>query len=171
MKKLLAAIMASVIFIFPLSLSSCSGGWQEIQSITYTTDTGSETLTSSYIFDYTTEDITEAEYNPDLQDQITISYRGKIPKNRKEFIDELSDNKNKVEHSHFYRNDEGMIANGPIDGYYEVFTKTTFFGYTIHYIQIKFYEDGSFELKYYENDDEKSVHILPSSYEITYFNS
>lgn len=170
MKKFFAVLMAAVLLILPVSLSACSGGWQEVQSITYTTDTGSKTLTSTYIFDHTTVDITKEEYNPDLQDQITVSYHGNIPKSRKEFIDELSNNKNKVEHFHYYRNDEGMIATGPVDGYYEVFRKTTFFNYTIHYVQIKFYEDGSFELRYYENNETISAHVLPSSYEITYFN-
>lgn len=171
MKKIFCFFMSSVFFVLSLFLTSCAGGWEEIQSITYTTESETKTLTSTYVFDYKIEKIVKEEYNPNLQNQITVSPQGIIPKNRKDFIDKLKNNKNKIEHFHYYQNNNGIIADGPIDeSYYEVFEKKSFFDYKLEYVKIKFFNDNTIGLNYYQDDNIFTIRILPTSYTITYFN-
>ena len=68
MKKFFSVLMAAVLLMLPVSLSACSGGWQEVQSITYTTDTGSKTLTSKYEWNLIRDDISKEEYDKKVKE-------------------------------------------------------------------------------------------------------
>lgn len=190
MKKFFSVLMAAVLLILPVSISACasdipkeidSDDWVEVQNViihsTYTDNRNHNyelqefSISSTYEFNTETKDITKEEYNEELEDQFTVSLEGSIPKSRKEFIKNLSSNVKKIEHFHYYKNDEGIIANGPIDdSYYEVFTKTTCLDYTLHYVRVKFFGDGSLGINYYKDDEYTSMRIMPTSYTITYFN-
>ena len=176
MKKFFAVLMTAVLLILPVSLSACasdipkeidSADWVEV----YQANINGRSFTSTYELNTETNDITQEEYNEKLEDQFSVPLKGEIPKNRKEFIKNLSSNVKIVEHFHYYKNDEGIIADGPIDdSYYEVFTKTTCLDYTLHYVRVKFFEDGSLGINYYEDDEYTSMRIMSTAYTITYFN-
>lgn len=176
MKKFFSVLMAAILLVLPVFLSACSSDipkemdsddWVEV----YQAIINGSSFSSTYELNTETNEITEEEYNEELKDQFTVSLQGSIPKNRKEFIKNLSSNVKKIEHFHYYKNDEGIIANGPIDdSYYEVFTKTTCLDYTLHYVRVKFFEDGSLGINYYEDDEYTSMRIMPTTYTITYFN-
>lgn len=190
MKKFFSVLMAAVLLILPVSISACasdipkeidSDDWVEVQNViihsTYTDnhyhnyELQEISVSSTYEFITEINYIKQEEYNEALENQFTVPLNGSIPKNRKEFIKNLSSNINKVEYLRYYKNDEELSAGGSIDDSYdEVFTKTTCLDYTLHYVRVKFFEDGSLGINYYKDDEYTSMRIMPTTYTITYFN-
>lgn len=170
MKKLFSVLMAAILLVLPVSLSACSGGWQEIQSITYTTSTGSKTLTSTYEWNLIrNDDISKEEYDSVSNEfkypigSIIQSY-GTIPIDRDNFLSELSQKKGKT----YYRcicDINEYEESIEILGYEQVY----FDNYDTFFIKIKFVDKSEFEIQYYENEEIITKHVFPLSYEITYF--
>lgn len=169
MKKFFAVLMAAVLLILPVSLSACSGGWQEIHSITYTTDTGSKTLTSTYEWNLIRDDISKEEYDSASDDMkypigSTISSHGIIPIDRNSLLSELSKKQGKTYYRCICHINE-FEENIEVLGYEQVF----FDNYEIFFIKIKFIDKSEFEIQYYENEEIITKKVFPLSYEITYF--
>ena len=169
MKKFFAVLMAVVLLILPMPLSACSGGWQEIQSITYTTDTGSKTLTSNYEWNLIRDDISKEEYDSasnDLKYPIgsTITSYGTIPIDRNNLLTKLSQKQGKT----YYR----CMCNIDYEGNIEIlgYEKVYFDNYKIFFVNLKSIDKSEFEIRYYENEEIITKHVFPLSYEITYFN-
>lgn len=167
MKKTLSVVFATILLTLSLSFAACSSNddWAEVQSITY----GSTTLTSTYEFNVQRKNISKDEYDPSLGNNITLDSVGEIPKNRTDFFEILSENINKVEHSRYFQDDYGNFSYDPMDGFTEYIRETTYTDYVIYYVSVKFFDDGSIGLKYYEDGELITKRILPTSYQITYF--
>ncbi|MDE7453315.1 MAG: hypothetical protein K2N22_02790, partial [Clostridia bacterium] len=91
MKKLVISLTLVLLTLFCVSTVGCKKDeWQEVQSITYTTDSGSTTLTSKYHWEITSETIDESEYNnaPWELKMPKLSFAGNItvPKDRNKFF-------------------------------------------------------------------------------------
>ena len=171
MKKL--CVCLSLLFILCFagcngSINSSSDGWQEIQSITYYVNNSSKTVTSTYEWEYTEEEITQEEFcnatniSPEdlshTSSGFLITY-GDILSDKQKFFNELNSIKNLPQYSFFKTYEQNL-------GYGYVFYKRTYTKYTLFYIKIKFYDDGSFDLQY----KNETIRIKATSYKITYFN-
>lgn len=164
MKKFFSAFLTAILLVFPISLSACSndGEWKEIQSIYYRTDGGGNTVTSTYWYECQRVEVTQEEYESASSELIGSRYEGgKIRTDRKTHINKLSS----VIGEYYY-------FSYPI--YEDTKTVLEYFKYTytsleVRYVEIKFLDDSSFELKYYENGDYVTIRVLPTSYVITYF--
>lgn len=164
MKKFFSAFLTAILLVFPISLSACSndGEWKEIQSITYRTDSGGNTVTSTYWYECQRIEVTQEEYESASSELIGSRYEGgKIRTDRKTHLNKLSS----VIGEYYY-------LSLPI--YEDTHTVWEYFKYTytsveVRYVEIKFLDDNLFELKYYENGDYVTIRVLPTSYEITYF--
>lgn len=166
MKKL--CVCLSLLFI--LCFAGCNGsigssatssdGWQEIQSITYYVNNSLSTVTSTYEWEYTEEVATEEEVNNAPDDQKgMVDVKGSIQINKNDFITELDNMKGKT---FYYIKDYHLEEGKPVYSY----AKLKLNIYAVHYVKIKFYDDGSFDLQY-KNETNR---IKALSYKITYFN-
>lgn len=146
----------------PIYNSAKNGEWVEIQSITYDLNGSRPTLISRVISEYEAEEITKDEYDNAPDDQkigqglFVGSYS--IEVNRQEFVI----NPSKFIGKTFY--------------YYYGFHyhKAILTNLTMRYVKIKFLDDSTFELNYYEElSDEyaKTIRVKPVAYCITYFNN
>lgn len=167
MKKLLTLCLV-LTFILSFSFIGCnkSGKWQEVQSITYTTTTGTTTFTSKFIWDLEQEYISEEEWNNAPQDfkrryieDLTNIRQPSISKNRKEDIKESTYQINKKYYDKCISTYGGLAPEEYT--YYTIFYKS----FEIKYVKIKLHTDGSFELNY----GDEYTRILPTTYKITYF--
>lgn len=169
MKKFLLPLSLAAVF-FILCFTGCNNsaknsdndGWIEVQSISYVIETSSISVTSTYTWEYKNEEITQDEFcqalNISVEDISKVSsgsptFTGIINVNRTDFIEDL---KSKKETESYY-----LLKFDSINFY-----KCFYIDYSLSYLKIKFYEDGSLDLQY---QNEKS-HIKPASYKITYFN-
>ena len=170
MKKFFSVLMATVLLILSVSISACAsttsetgdGDWIDVQSITYTTETESKTLTSTYEWVYEGDTVDMEEFSNATSDQIFPYYlRGDIDSEKSN----LPENPSKFFGSTYYAQfNSNTFAPGS-------FWFVTIMDYKEHYVKVKLSIDGSMDLSYYENGTTTSKHILPVSYEITYFNS
>lgn len=178
MKKFLLPLLAAVFFI--LCFTGCNNsaknsdndGWIEVQSISYSTQDGGDTLTSNYVWDYTEEEITQEEFcnalniSPENILEIEPGFRfpdinGTIPIDqsaRKNLLNSLKNLKGTVAYSYIY----SVNSQGTIFAFY----KRLYSNYTLSYVKIRLFDDNSIEIKYQDN----TIKVLPTSYKITYFN-
>lgn len=174
MKKL--CVCLSLLFV--LCFAGCNGsigssatssdGWQEIRSITYYVNNSLSTVISTYEWEYTQEEITQEEFcnATNIPPEDLSHTRGEFPSkegnilsDRQKFFNELNSIKNSPKYSLSKIYDENL-------GYGYVFYKRMYTKYTLFYVKIKFYNDGSFDLQY-KNETNR---IKALSYKITYFN-
>ena len=160
MKKFFAVLMAAVLLILPVSLSACasdipkeidSDDWVEVYQI----DTGNLNITSEWIFNYKEENITEEEY---AENTFLIGTQGIIPRDKSErddLLKNLSENVGKKTYNRY-------VNNGEVR-----YKATTYTDYELHYVRVKFFDDGSLGINY----NESTIRILPETYTITYFNN
>ena len=143
------------------------GEWVEIQSITFDLNGSSQsTYTSRCISEYEAEEITKDEYDnaPDDQkkDQGLFFGTKPIEVNRQEFV---------INPSKFI----GKAYVYMWGAYYNPhYSKKIITNLTMKYVKIRFLDDSTFELNYYENlSDEyaKTIRVKPLSYCVTYFNN
>lgn len=177
MKKLFVSFLTLILVVLtaagcgssadkPIYNSAKNGEWVEIQSITYDLNGSRSTLTSKYKSEYEAEEITKDEYDNAPDDQKTDrdlfvgSYS--IEVNRQEFVI----NPSKFIGKTFYYRLSGY------DNFY--YRKAILTNLTMKYVKIRFLDDSTFELNYYENlSDEyaKTIRVKPLSYCVTYFNN
>lgn len=162
MKKFFSAFLTAILLVFPISLSACSndGEWKEIQSITYRTETGGTTVTSTYTWDIEYEDISQEEYDaaPQEYKEGAIYAYGEMQIDRKKQLSELSEYKQIVYYFNYSRDEYGQVNR-------DVCSKRTYKNYKINYLKVRFMGDGSFELK----NGDTTIRVMPSSYVINYF--
>ncbi len=172
MKKLFVSFLTLILVVLtaagcgssadkPIYNSAKKGEWVEIQSITYDLNGSRPTLTSKYKSEYESEEITKDEYDNAPDDQKTDWNRffnsNPIEVNRQELVI----NPSKFIGKTFYYG----------NFYYR---KAILTNLTIRYVKIKFLDDSTFELNYYEDlSDEyaKTIRVKPVAYCITYFNN
>lgn len=178
MKKLFVSFLTLILVVLtaagcgssadkPIYNSAKKGEWVEIQSITFDMNgSGSSTYTSKYKSEYEAEEITEDEYvnAPDDQKKDRDLFVGSysIEVNRQEFVI----NPSKFIGKTFYYRLSGY------DNFY--YCKAILTNLTMKYVKIRFLDDSTFELNYYENlSDEyaKTIRVKPLSYCVTYFNN
>ena len=143
------------------------GEWVEIQSITFDLNGSSQsTYTSNCISEYESEEITKDEYDNAPDDQKTDWNRffgsDTIEVNRQELVINPSKFIGKI----FYYRLSGY------DNFY--YSKAILTNLTMKYVKIRFLDDSTFELNYYENlSDEytKTIRVKPVAYRVTYFNN
>lgn len=160
MKKLFsilcAFVISSVVFF-----AGCSDKWTEVQSITYHTDSGSKTYTSTiYRKIKDTEIITESEYEQAPKDQKEFRFDSftfdlEIPVDRNDMIKKVKNTVGKTIYSTSYP-----------DRYYHKFVVES---YELRYVKIRFIENDNLEINYYDEAENRTVKVKPASYEITYF--
>lgn len=167
MKKFFSVLMAAVLLILPVSISACTsttsetsdGDWIEIQSITYTTDTESKTLTSTYEWVYEGDTVGRDEFiNAPSDKKFPYTLHGNIDSEKGNLPEDPSGYFEKTYYARFSQND------------FNLFWLVTITDYKEHYVKVKLLSDGSMDLSYYENNITTTKRILPVSYEITYFN-
>ncbi len=173
MKKFFCAIF-SFVLVSLLCFTGCFDGWTEVQSITYHTDSRSNTYTSMIYCDITVEYIKEADYNEAPESQknefyFKSSYSTEIDIDRKQFLDEFNNNlkdKNieigKTYYSTYY-DDMDWDQKNPF------YIKYTINYQELRYVKVKFVDNDCLEISYYEEGKNKTVKVQPTSYEITYF--
>ncbi len=143
------------------------GEWVEIQSITFDLNGSSQsTYTSNCISEYESEEITEDEYDnaPDDQKQyhVLFSRSNTIEVNRQEFV---------INPSKFIGKTYVYMWGAYDNPHY---SKRIITNLTMKYVKIRFLDDSTFELNYYENlSDEytKTIRVKPVAYRVTYFNN
>ena len=161
MKKLCVCLSS----LFILCFAGCNGsigssatssdGWQEIQSITYYVNNSLSTVTSTYEWEYTEEEITQDEYiNAPNEQKKQIYFNGSLKPDKNEFFLKHNKEKDKI---YYYKKDSYPGFS---------YAKCKLNTYSVYCVKIKFYDDGSFDLQY--KNETKRIKAL--SYEITYFN-
>lgn len=165
MKKLFsilcAFLISSVVFF-----AGCSDKWTEVQSITYHTDSGSKTYTSTIYRNATDkESVTEEEFNnaPPEYTESVIGYGWDpslvIPINRTETLKKVKNTVGKTIY----------VAAYSYDGQMRRFDKVEVESYELRYVKIRFIENDNLEINYYDEAENRTVKVKPASYEITYF--
>lgn len=166
--------MAAILLILPVSLSACSSDlpddpdqsdgsgstsneWMEIQSITYSTDAKTDTITSEYV--WICEDRTPIE----MDEYLSAPNDQHFPYSLADSIDiekeQIPDNPSQYFGKTYYAR-QGYIY----------FKQVKIVGFETRYVKIKLFDNGSIDLNYhYQNGSYVTKHILPISYEITYF--
>lgn len=166
MKKFFSAFLTAILLVFPISLSACSndGEWKEIQSIYYRTDSGGNTVTSTYIFNWDEEEVSKEEYDSGPYYYEYPPNYNTIRIDRKTHLAELSNSVGGYYYSSSTNYADDYVT---ITGYRYI--KHIVSSISIRYVKIRFLDDSAFELKYYENEDYVTIRVLPSSYVINYF--
>lgn len=185
-KKLFSVLVLCIGCVILAASAGCNtlpegDGWTEVQSITYTTENGTTTLTSSYRFNVTTENIEQVEYDsaPDeykhkteYADYYSIWLEENSIISKGSLIDEAD---SKVGNTHYYClyhiNYDKLDENNPnnfnpadyieIDGYKKIVIDS----YSLNYVKVKIISDKVIEIDF--KDKVKQVSTI--SYEITYF--
>ena len=156
-KLFLTIVLLAVCACFTIPFTGCDtlsdNDWQEVQSITYTTDSGSKTLTSRYEWKYSSEKITGEEYE-NAPYSLKIGeydsfFSGTISIDRTQFYDRVNSDINKTYYRCYLFEDE----------------KITLTSYTLKYVKIKLLSNNRVEIDY----NGQITKVLPTSYEITYF--
>ena len=164
MKRLLATICVLLLLPIVVAVAGCNNqnegnGWVEVQSITYTTENGTTTLTSECEWDCERVEIEKSEYDsaPQTQKWIGFYLYGTINSDRAEFILESN---GKVGNTYYYtmNSPDADIQPWP---YYKLIVKN----YTLNYVKVKLVSDKVVEIDF--NNEFKQVSTL--TYEITYF--
>lgn len=177
MKKFLA-LMCSVL-VLCLSFAGCSGGWTEVQSITYSVGGETTTYTSKICYYGTSEEIDQATYESAPEGQ-KESYSN--------FLMELygdmyyTDVYNIQEWTYpqrvtlsVHRNSVISFSDSMVNKTYfceslgDYYTKETISSYEIQYVKFKPSDGDNIEISYYQNGEARTIRVLPTSYEITYF--
>ena len=165
MKKLFsilcAFVISSVVFF-----AGCSDKWTEVQSITYHTDSGSTTYTSTIYRNATDiELITEEEFN-NAPPEYTESVMGYgwhsslvIPINRTETLKKVKNTVGKTIY---------VTAYSIYDSQRQMY-KCQIESYELRYVKIRFIKNDNLEINYYDEAENRTVKVKPTSYEITYF--
>lgn len=158
MKKLFATISIFLLLPIVAAVAGCNtlsegDGWTEVQSITYTTDKGTTTLTSVCEWDIESESISKEEYNnapEELKRDIdTFSYYiGKDKKSFKSAADSFIGNT--------YYCAPRFVGD---------YNKITINSYTLNYVKVKIISDKVVEIDF----KGEVKQISTTSYEITYF--
>lgn len=159
-KKLFSVLVLCICCAVLATVAGCNtlsegDGWVEVQSITYTTEKGSTTLTSQCEWSYDSVEIEKAEYDSAPIESKAFSpsmLREKIDADRKSF---KSSADNKIGSIYFLRN----FFSEP------EYEKITLTRYTLNYVKVKVISDKVVEIDY--NKEVKEVSTI--SYEITYF--
>ena len=141
------------------------GEWVEIQSITFDLN-GSSQSTSRCISEYEEEEITKDEYDNAPNDQ-----------KRYQFL--FSDfNSIEVKRQEFVINPSKFIGKTYVymrGAYYNPhYSKAILTNLTMKYVKIRFLDDSTFELNYYENWSDgyaQTIRVKPVAYRVTYFNN
>lgn len=161
MKKFIIALSLLLVFVFSMPFTACKSKWTEIQSITYTTQEGTTTLTSKYKWEYDKTEITEEDYNnaPEELKYPYISTSHNIPINRQNTLSELKNLVGKTVYGY----------NLPSANKY---CKYTLKKLNIYYVKIIFDKDKNFKVSYYnENNILFTEQVVSNSYKITYFDN
>lgn len=163
-KLFVTAVLLAICVCCIVPFAACGDGWEEVQSITYKTNSSSKTLYSKCIWDITYQDILKEEFDnaPDKDKQFTNSQEypwmfnpnSNININRKDFINISNKNIGLTVYL--------AISYGNEDYEYK---KVTYNSYTLNYVKIKFNSDNSIEINY----DGETTKVLPLSYEVSYF--
>ena len=173
MKKLFSSLCVFAIICL-LAFSGCSDGWTEVQSITYYTDSHSTTYTSMLYYNVTSESIKETDYieAPESQKNkfcFKRSYSAEIDVDRKKSLDDFDknlENKNieigKIYYSKYYEDMDWEQK-------YPVYIKYTINYQELRYVKVKFTDNDCLEISYYEEGNNKTEKVKPTSYQITYF--
>lgn len=166
MKKFFCAIF-SFVLVSLLCFTGCSDGWTEVQSITYAIGSYSTTYTSTFYMDISTEFITKEEYQSILESGTTSEFHirefnditnGVIPVDRESCLSEYT-----VGKTYLARN-KAISIEESIYLYKFTVNKKEF-----RYVKIKFVDNDCLEISYYDDDENKTVKVKPTSYKITYF--
>lgn len=178
MKKLLISLLLAVVTV--VCVAGCGstsgaelpnkvnyGEWVEVQNITYYLNSENDTnvsnefkLKSTCYFDGESERISQSEYENASAEQKIYLPSENIDVNRKDYfakIDEI------VGKTFYYVSNYGYNYNkGKINSYEP------------RYVRVRFYDDNSLEINYYEtlnNQGYTTIKVLPLSYAITYFSN
>ena len=168
MKRFLSFLCFWIILCL-LAFAGCSDNdWTEVQSITYSVNGETTTYTSRICYYGTSEEIDQATYESApkeqkkaVSDDIPIGYPKyeSISINRKENISEAKERSGKtIFCAYLYKL-----------GYPFEYRKETISEYKIQYVTVKFIDNRNLEIGYYNGQAHQTVRVLPTSYEITYF--
>ena len=169
MKKFITALCLFLLLPVVVAVAGCNNlsegdGWVEVQSITYTTENGTTTLTSKCFYDIKVDAVNQSEYdnvtNEEKNDNQFIYYcwcdnslGTDIDSDRKNFTTKINSFVGKTYYK-FYEEETEF----PYD-------RLTLNSYTIKYVKVKVISDKVIEIDY----DNEIKQISTLSYEITYF--
>lgn len=159
-KLFLTAILLAVCACCAVPLAACdtlnADDWKEVQSITYTTESGSKTLVSVCVWDTTKEEITKEEYdNAPATFKAYAHSSSDFPPERTIDNEFLTIAKNAIGTTDYY-----SFSTGPYK-----YAKITYNSYTLKYVKVKFNKNGSLDIDF----DGHATTVVPITYEITYF--
>ncbi len=160
MKKLFATICIFLLLPIVIAVTGCNtlnngDDWKEVQSITYTTDKSTTTLTSECIWECERIEIEKSEYDNAPVESKAFSpsmLREKMNSDRKSF---KSSADNKIGSINYLRN----FFSEP------EYEKITLTQYSLNYVKVKVISDKVVKIDF--NNEVKEVSTI--SYEITYF--
>lgn len=163
MKKFFCAIF-SFVLVSLLCFTGCSDGWTEVQSITYHTDSYSNTYTSMIYRKIGIQKIEKTEYDQASEEEKEFPSLGLEPKveigiDRKSFLAAAKNESNKTY----------FVEEPELGGLQYTYYKYTIISYEIRYVKIRFSDNDCIEINYYDGDENKTTKVQPTSYEITYF--
>lgn len=164
MKKFLA-IMCSVL-VLCLSFAGCSGGWTEVQSITYSVGGETTTYTSRIFYYGILEAIDQSTYDsaPNEQKKNSLGasyYSWWLPRSQNLTTDResiISECESRLGKTFFVIGGNGVG-----------FFKETISTYSIQYVRVKKSGDREVQIKHYDDDKEVTISVSTDSYKITYF--
>ena len=168
-KKLFSVLVLCIGCVILAASAGCNtlsegDGWTEVQSITYTTENGTTTLTSKCFYDIKVDAINQSEYdnapNEEKNENQFIyccwcdnSLGTVIDSDRKNFTTKINSFVGKTYYKFYEKETEY-----PYD-------RLTLNNYTIKYVKVKAISDKVIEIDY----DNEIKQISTLSYEITYF--
>ena len=163
MKKFFCAIF-SFVLVSLLCFTGCSDSWTEVQSITYHTDSRSNTFTSIICRKIGIQKIEKTEYDQASKEEKEFPSLGLEPKreigiDRKSFLAAVKNESNKTY----------FVEEPELGGLQYTYYKYTISSYEIRYVKIRFSDNDCIEINYYDDDENKTEKVKATSYEITYF--
>lgn len=167
MKRFLSFLCFGIILCM-LAFAGCSDGWTEVQSITYAVGGETTTYTSKICYYGTSEEIDQATYESAPEEQKKDLWGGlsegypryeSISVNRETAIAEAKERSGQI-----------MFCSYTYQwGYPVEYRKETISSYEIQYVKFKPSDGDNIEISYYQNGEARTILVLPTSYEITYF--
>ena len=166
------SLILSNLFIFSACNKEKNSEFCKIQSISYIMDNEEITLYSKIYFNYNVDECSEEEYNNAtnkgqqyytngiIQVDGTIKNQGTYVFNNGDNVDDLQ---KYIGESHYICNDYHFPY---------MYSKITYTDLIVSYLNIKFIDSNTFQLKYYNQNegDFVTIQIKTTNYKITYFN-
>ena len=177
MKKFITIILLSAMCftLFSCNDSENDDGSVRVQQITYTTSEDTVTLTSSFYFDYTTEEVDVSEYENAAKklgyDRCYTTGIIEVNGTAKNTSNNAFNDGHTPEQLSDFIGTSFYSWDYDYNNYQKIYLKHTYTAVHISYLNVTFVNDDTFEVSYYDNSlkGTKTLRIKTDNYNMVYF--